>query len=240
MGRRLRTVAAWLSRGNEAGAEIVFLLNGAVSVIAGIASGLWLASLRAAIAIVVAAFVLLTAALFDRRFSMVGAVAGSLLCGLWIGLFASSFLGLGVLAGIGGTLIGCGAFVGTFQLYKGFVRSTTGAGDLEGRYAGTFNERDERMKKGSGGASVLVSAVTEGGDHDLRITGLVVGGVAVELHGVRREGTAIAAELRQAAATPAPFELLRGKAMVDGAKLIVDLEGVPFGSYVFIGQRERR
>ena len=42
------------------------------------------------------------------------------------------------------------------------------------------------------------------------------------------------AEYRSAAA---PFTLLRGKVSIHGATLIVDLEGSPFGSYVFTGQR---
>lgn len=237
MGRKLRTVGAWFSWENDAGAQIVFLLNAGVSLVAGIAAGLSLGSFWAAIAIAVGAFVALTAALFDTRFAMVGAVTGSLLNGAWISVLAASFLGLGAVARIAATLIGVAAFAGTFRLYKGFVRATTGAGDLEGRYTGTFNERDEHMNKGSGGASVLVSATTEA-DHDLRITGLVVGGVAVELSGVRREGRAVIAELHPSAATPVPFQLVRGKAMVDGTKLIVDLEGSPFGSYVFTGQRQ--
>ena len=237
MGRKLRTVGAWFSWENDASAQIVFLLNGGVSLISGIAGGLSFGSFWAAVAIAVGAFVALTAALFDTRFAMVGAVTGSLLSGAWSAVLAASFLGLGVVARVAATVIGVAAFVGTLRLYRGFVRSTTGAGDLEGRYTGTFNERDERMKKGSGGASVLVASTTEG-DHDLRITGLIVGGVAVELHGVRREGRAIIADLRLSSTTPAPFQLLRGKAMVDGAKLIVDLEGLPFGSYVFTGQRD--
>jgi len=76
-------------------------------------------------------------------------------------------------------------------------------------------------------------------DHDLRITGLIVGGVSVDLFGVRREDETVSADLKRAGATPAPFELLRGKAMLDDATLIVDLEGSPFGSYVFTGQRRR-
>ena len=130
MGRKLRTVGAWFSWENDAGAQIVFLLNAGVSLVAGIAAGLSLGSFWAAIAIAVGAFVALTAALFDTRFAMVGAVTGSLLNGAWISVLAASFLGLGAVARIAATLIGVAAFAGTFRLYKGFVRATTGAGDL--------------------------------------------------------------------------------------------------------------
>ena len=47
--------------------------------------------------------------------------------------------------------------------------------------------------------------------------------------------------LGQGGAITAPLVLLRGKASVhEGGMLIVDLEGSPFGSYVFTGRRERR
>jgi hypothetical protein len=47
-----------------------------------------------------------------------------------------------------------------------------------------------------------------------------------------------AADLR-IGSSAAPFTLLRGKVSIHGATLIVDLEGWPFGSYVFTGQRRR-
>jgi hypothetical protein len=70
---------------------------------------------------------------------------------------------------------------------------------------------------------------------------LVVGGVPIDLCGVRREEETVIADLSKGRATTAPFDLVRGKASVhEGGPLIVDLEGSPFGSYVFTGTRERR
>ena len=223
---------------NDATAQIVFVLNAGVSLVAGIAGGARFASAFLGLAIAVGAFVALTAALFNARFAMIGAVAAAALVGLCAGAFGGSFFQLGAVSRIAGGVIGCAAFAGTFLYYRSFVRSTTGAGDLAGRYVGTFNERDETLKKGSGAATVVVSS-TDAADHDLRITGLVVGGVPVDLFGVRREEETVIADLKKTGPTPAPFELLRGKAMIDGDTLIVDLEGSPFGSYVFTGQRQR-
>jgi hypothetical protein len=238
VGRKLRTVKGWMSWRNDATAHIVFVLNAGVSLVAGIVAGTHFESAVLGLGIAVGAFVALTAALFNARFAMIGAVAAAALVGLCAGAFGGSFFQFGVLSRIAGGVIGCAAFAATFLCYRRFVRSTTGAGDLEGRYVGTFNERDETLKKGSGAATVVVSS-TVVADHDLRITGLVVGGVPVDLFGVRREDETVIADLTKAGATPTPFELLRGKAIIDEATLIVDLEGSPFGSFVFTGQRQR-
>jgi hypothetical protein len=238
MGRALRTVKGWLSWRNDAAAQIVVMLNFVVSVIAGVAAGAWLESKRAAIAVTAVVVLALTVALSHRRLAMIGAAAAAALVGLCAGAFGAALIGLGAAANVAGGAIGCAAFAGTFLYYRRFVRSTTGAGDLEGRYAGTFNERDEKLKKGSGSATVVVAA-TDAGDHDLRVTGLVVGGMPIELYGARREEETVIADLARPAGISAPFELLRGKAMLDGATLIVDLEGSPFGWYVFTGRRQR-
>ena len=115
------------------------------------------------------------------------------------------------------------------------MRATTGAGELEGTFSGSFNERDEDLRKGGGAATVIVSTTNQD-DDDLLLRGLIDGGVAVDFWKKRRAGETIAS----IGSAPAKrFELVRGKASIHGATLIVDLEGSPFGSYVFTGQRRR-
>jgi hypothetical protein len=229
-------VKGWFSARNDASAEWVFTINA----VAALLAGLWALKMKlppvVALAIGAAAFVALTAALLRRGTAIVATLAGASLVGVVAGLLGAAFLAPGV-APFGGVVIGAGGFASTFWLYRRLVRATTGAGGMEGRYVGTFNERDRARRQGSGAATVLVTA-TEAGEHDLRVSGLVVGGVSVELVGARREEETVIADLTYAGSATASFDLIRGKAILDGAMLIVDLEGVPFGTYVFTGQRE--
>ena len=222
---------------NDASAHLIFLINGGVALVAAATTVVggkipvaWGVPIGGAI------FAGLTACLLSRKTAIVAAVLGSSLAGLVAGAFGS-----GLTSGPGSWFVaglaGVSAFVLVLLAYRRFVRATTGGGELEGRFAGTFNERDEKMRKGRGAATVIV-APTEQGDHDLRVTGLVVGGVTVDLFGKRR-GEETVADLSPTGATVAPFQLLRGKASIHGRMLIVDLEGSPFGSYVFTGFRHR-
>jgi hypothetical protein len=235
MGRRLRVVRAWMSPLNDARAHLVFLLNGGVSLIVG--AGPWNLPMAWRLTIGAAVFVVLTACLLSRRTAIVAGLLGSSFAAVIGGAMAWTFSSGREAARLFAGLSGSSAFVLAFLIYRRFVRATTGGGDLEGRFTGAFNERDEQRRKGSGVATVVVSPTDEG-DHDLRVTGLVVGGVAVDFFGARREGETIA-DLRTGAAPAARFELLRGKISIHGSSLIVDLEGSPFGSYVFTGHRAR-
>ena len=229
---------AWMSSVNDALAHFVLLINGAVALVAGFfAAASGRVSVEWGFAIAGVIFVGLTACLLSRTAALVAAFLGSGLSGLVAGAVGSAFVAGQVASWFVGGLSGVSAFALVFHLYRRFVRVTTGGGEMEGRFVGTFNERDHQMRKGSGAATLVVSA-TDAGDHDLRVTGLVVGGVTVDLHGKRREGE-MAADLSKAGATPGPFELLRGKASIHGDEFIVDLEGAPFGSYVFTGNRQR-
>jgi len=65
--------------------------------------------------------------------------------------------------------------------------------------------------------------------------------VPVELLGKRREEEHKAPhiELSLGPGAAPRLVLMRGWAQVDDATLIVDLDGTPFGTYVFTGQRRR-
>jgi len=222
---------------NDARAHLIFLLNGGVALVAAFfAAASGKVSVAWGLAIAGAIFGGLTACLLSRKTAIVAALLGASLAGLIAGGLGFAFFASAA-AWIVGGLTGAAAFVLVFLLYWRFVRATTGGGDLEGLFGGTFNERDETMRQGSGAATVAVSAAREG-DQDLRVTGLVVGGVTIDFFGRRREGETVA-DLTKAGATVAPCELLRGTASIHGDDLIVDLEGSPFGSYVFTGRRTR-
>jgi hypothetical protein len=238
VGRRLRTAKGWFSARNDASAQWVFTINGGAALVAG----MWALKVRlppaAALAIGVGVFAGLAAALLHARTAIVASLAGASLVGVVAGFGGAAFLGEGVTAELGGVAIGGGGFGLAFWAYRRLIHATTGAGGMEGRYAGTFNERDRELKQGSGAATVVVTAV-EAGEHDLRLSGLIVGGVSVVLFGARREEETIIADLTKAEWAAAPLDLFRGKAILDGEMLIVDLEGAPFGTYVFTGHRRR-
>jgi hypothetical protein len=239
MGRKLRTLLRWESHG--AAAHLVFVINAGVALGVGIAASQGLKiPFNWGLVIAAAAFAGLTVCLLSPRAAWVTMIAGSGLVGLVAGYVGSWFFVGQATTVIGGVVVGAAVGLPTFVVYRHLVRATIGAGEMEGRYAGTFNERDENLRKGTGDATIVVSAHA-GGDHDLRLNGLVVGGVPVELFGKRREEEQRApfAELSAGQTGAAPFVLLRGRAQVDGSLLIVDLEGSPFGSYVFKGRRQR-
>jgi hypothetical protein len=138
-----------------------------------------------------------------------------------------------------GGAFGGGALVGTFWMYMRFVRDTTGAGRLEGRFAGTFVHRTDKRAPERGAATVVVAAAA-GGAEDLRISGLTIEGAAIDVYGNRKEGDEVAELTRAADLTrspEAPFDLWYGRATIhDGGTLIVDLGG-PFGGFIFTGTR---
>ncbi|HEY7371048.1 MAG TPA: hypothetical protein VIF57_02645, partial [Polyangia bacterium] len=238
LGRRLRTVRAWFASQHDARAQLIFLINAAVAVIAGAAAALeWQLSAGWGVAIAIGAFAGLTASLLSRRAALLASLAASSLVGV-VAFFVAWVVVAGpALSQLAACLAGASGFALTLLAYRRFVHATTGAGDLEGSFSGSFNERDEDLRKGGGRATVRVST-TDQDDDDLALRGLVVGGVAVDLFGKRRAGETIA-DLRIGTAPAHRFELVRGKVSIHGDLLIVDLEGSPFGSYVFTGQRRR-
>lgn len=219
----------------------MFVLNGGVALLAGFAAAVqWKLSMGDGLAIAATTFAGLTVCLLSRAAAMAASLTAASLVGSIAAFVCWVLVSEPVASQFAACLGGASGFGLVFVLYRRLARSTTGAGDLEGLYTGTFNERDEKLRKGSGAATVVVSA-TEEADHDLLLTGLVVGGLSVDLYGVRREDETVSADLGKGRAITAPFVLLRGKASVhEGGMLIVDLEGSPFGSYVFTGKRARR
>lgn len=241
MGRNLRTVGRWLSPRHEGSSNFVFMINGGVALGVGIAAARALKlSVNSGLVIAAVAFAGLMVCMLTARAAWLAILAGSSLAGVVAGYMGAAFFEGQATSVIGGGAIGAGAFGLTFLIYRHFVRATTGAGGMEGRYAGTFNQLDESRRRASGDATVVVAA-SERGEYELRLTGLVLGGVPVELLGKRREEEHKApyVELSLGPAEGARLVLLRGWAQVDDATLIVDLEGSPFGTYVFTGQRRR-
>jgi hypothetical protein len=238
VGRRLRTARAWFASQHDARAHLIFLINAGVAVVAGAAAALeWRLTTGWGVAIAAGAFSVLTASLLSRRAALLAGVAASSLVGV-VAFFVAWVVVAGpALSQLAACLGGASGFALTFLAYRRFVRATTGAGDLEGTFSGSFNERDEDLRKGGGAATVIVSTTSQD-DDDLLLRGLIVGGVAVDFLGKRRAGETIA-DLSIGSAPAKRFELVRGKASIHGATLIVDLEGSPFGSYVFTGQRRR-
>lgn len=228
-----------LSR-NDASSQVVFAINAGVAIGVGIAAARALKlSTNAGLVIAAVAFAGLMACLMSARTAWFATIAGSTAAGVAAGYMSGELFTSRLTWVIGGGAIGAGAFALTFLFYRRLVTATTGAGEMAGRYAGTFNEMDERRRRGTGNATVVVSAA-QAGDHDLRLTGLVVGGLSVEMFGKRRdeEDKAPSADLSLGKVEGPGFVLLRGWAQFDGAMLIVDLEGSPFGTYVFTGQRQ--
>lgn len=241
MGRNLRTVARWLSPRHEASSHFVFMINGAVALGVGIAARRALKlSVNSGLVIAAVAFAGLMVCMLTARAAWVAILAGSSLAGVVAGYMGAALFEGQVASVAGGGAIGAGAFGLTFLIYRHFVRSTTGAGGLEGRYAGTFNQLDESRRRASGEATVVIAAA-ERGEYELRLTGLVLDGVPVELLGKRREEEHKAPymELSLGPGAGPRLVLMRGWAQVEDATLIVDLDGTPFGTYVFTGQRRR-
>jgi hypothetical protein len=234
-------VARWLSPRHEASSHFVFMINGAVALGVGIVAGRALKlSVNTSLVIAAVAFAGLMVCMLTARAAWVAIVAGSSLAGVVAGYMGAAFFEGQVASVAGGAAIGAGAFGLTFLIYRHFVRSTTGSGGMEGRYAGTFNQLDESRHRASGEATVVIAAA-EQAEYELRLTGLVLDGVPVELLGKRREEEHKAPymELSLGPGAGPRLVLMRGWAQVEDATLIVDLDGTPFGTYVFTGQRRR-
>jgi len=241
VGRNLRTVARWLSPRHEASSHFVFMINGAVALGVGIAAARALKlSVNSGLVIAAVAFAGLMVCMLTARAAWVAMLAGSSLAGVVAGYMGAAFFEGQAASVAGGGAIGAGAFGLTFLIYRHFVRSTTGSGGMEGRYAGTFNQLDESRRRASGEATIVIAAA-ESGEYELRLTGLALDGVPVELLGKRREEEHKAPhiELSLGPGAAPRLVLMRGWAQVDDATLIVDLDGTPFGTYVFTGQRRR-
>lgn len=241
MGRKLRTAKGWFSRRNEASSNVVFVANAIVALGVGYAAAQALKlSFNGGLVVAVVAFAALMACMLSARAAWLATVAGSAGAGAVAGYVGSAFFVGKVTSVIGGGAIGAAAFGLTLFFYRHLVRVTTGAGGMEGRYVGTFNQLDDSRRRGTGDATAVI-AVSDGADHEVRLTGLVLGGVPVELLGKRREeeDKEPFLELSLGPVEGARLVLLRGWARADDAMLIVDLEGSPFGTYVFTGQRQR-